>query len=364
ERQSIWVGDSLPGSGAIWQLDIATGNYTMHKINATHVTQSVLASDGNLWYIDPLGAENNGVVGLYNPADNSSSSRRYMIPEEGIPSGIAIDGNGSLWMPIVVGNGSDKVVKFDPAIEQFSSYNIPTLDARPAGITSDSFGNIWFAEAGAGSIAKVDTVTGNITEYKPKNPLQALDEPAAVFADPNSFDIYIAEHSSHTITVYNSLLGTFREYPSINEAGLPFGMAMDSYGNLWFAQHEIDKIGVLDPRTGEGTEANLPIAGSFVQWLTSDNEGRIWFAAQRGSALGSVSTTANPAAPQVVSDEGQQQQLNGTSSPISPIQQLGFSFADIAGPAIAAGIVISALTYAKSATDLKRNIRAALRLDR
>ena len=362
ERQSIWVGDSLPGSGAIWQLDIDTGNYTMHKINATHVTQSVLASDGSLWYIDPLGAENNGVVGLYNPDDNSSS-KRFIIPEEGIPSGIAIDGNDSLWMPIVVGNGSDKVVKFDPATEQFSSYNIPIVDAMPAGITSDSLGNIWFAEAGAGSIAKIDTVTGNITEYKPKNPPHALDEPAAVFADPNSFDIYIAEHSGRTITVYNSLLGTFREYTPIDEAGLPFGMAMDTYGNLWVAQHEIDKIGVIDPRTGEGTEANIPITGSFVQWLTSDNEGRIWFAAQRGSALGSVSTTANPATPQIVTDQGQQQ-LNGTSGPISPIQQLGFSFADIAGPAIAAGIVISALTYAKSATDLKRNIRTALRLNR
>jgi copper transport protein len=361
ERQSVWVGDSLPGSGTIWQLDIATGNYTMHKINATHVTQIVLASDGSLWYIDPLGAENNGVVGLYDPADNSTS-RRYLIPEEGIPSGIAIDGNGSLWMPIVAGNGSDKVVKFDPASEQFSSYNIPTRDARPAGITSDRLGNIWFAEAGAGSIAKIDPATGNITEYKPKNPLRALDEPAAVFADPNNFDIYIAEHSGHTITVYNSLLGTFREYPSINEAGLPFGMAMDGYGNLWFAQHEIDKIGVIDPRTGEGTEANLPITGSFVQWITSDNEGRIWFAAQRGSALGSVTTTANPASSQIVSGEGQQ--LNGTSGPITPIQQLGFSFADVAGPVMAAGIVISALVYAKSATDLKRNIRAALRLDR
>jgi copper transport protein len=364
ERQSIWVGDSLPGSGTIWQLDIATGNYTMHKINATHVTQSVLASDGSLWYIDPLGAENNGVVGIYNPSDNSSS-RRFAIREEGIPSGIAIGGNSSLWVPVVVGNGSDKVVKFDPATEQFSSYAIPTQDARPAGITSDRLGNIWFAEAGADSIAKIDPATGNITEYKPKNPLQTLDEPTAVFADSDSFDIYIAEHSGHTITVYNSLLGTFREYPSINEAGLPFGMAMDSYGNLWFAQHEIDKIGVIDPRTGEGTEANLPITGSFVQWLTSDNEGRIWFAAQRGSALGSVSTTANPATSQIVNDEGKQQLLlNGTSGPITPIPQLGFSFADVAGPVMAAGIVISALAYVKSAIDLKRNIRAALKLDR
>ena len=364
ERQSIWVGDSLPGSGAIWQLDITTGNYTMHKINATHVTQSVLASDDSLWYIDPLGTQNNGVIGHYNPADNSSS--RYVIPDEGITSGIAIDENGSLWVPLVVANGADKVVKFDPSTEKFSSFNIPTPEARPAGTSSDRFGNIWFAEAGANSIAKVDPATGNITEYKPNSPRQTLDEPTAVFADPDGFNIYIAEHGGHRITAFNSLLGTFHEYRSIDEAGLPFGMAMDSYGNLWFAQHEIDKIGIIDPRTGEGTEANIPISGSFVQWITSDNEGRIWFAAQRGSALGSITTTAKPASAGTVNDQGQQQllQVNGTSGPIRPIQQLGFSFADVAGPVIAVGIVISALAYAKSATDLKRNMRAALRLDR
>lgn len=341
ERQSIWVGDSLPGSGAIWQLDIATGNYTLHNINATHVTQSVLASDGSLWYIDPLGAENNGVVGLYNPSDNSSS-RRYVILGEGIPTGIAIDGNGNLWVPLVVTSGDDKVIKFDPSAEQFSSYNIPTPDARPAGVTSDLLGNIWFAEAAAGSIAKIDTATGNITEYKPKSSSQTLDEPAAVLADPKSYDIYIAEHSGHTITVFNSLLGTFRDYSSVDEAGLPFGMAIDSYGNLWFAQHEIDKLGVIDPRTGGGTEANLPITGSFVQWITSDNDGRIWFAAQRGSALGSVTIEANSASSsqQTINDEGQQQVLQSdTSIPVAPFQQLGFSFADVAGPAIAAGIV-------------------------
>ncbi|HEU0144419.1 MAG TPA: CopD family protein, partial [Nitrososphaera sp.] len=365
KRQSIWVGDSMPGSGAIWQLDIATGNYTTHKLNATHVTQSVLASDDSLWYIDPLGTQNNGVIGHYNPTDNSSSGR-FVIPDEGITSGIAIDRNGSLWVPLVVEDGADKIVKFDPSTEKFSSFNIPTPEARPAGITSDRLGNIWFAEAGANSIAKVDPVTGNITEYKPKSPRQTLDEPTAVFADPDGFNIYIAEHGGHRITAFNSLLGTFHDYQSINEAGLPFGMAMDSYGNLWFAQHEIDKIGVIDPRTGEGTEADVPISGSFVQWITSDNEGRIWFAAQRGSALGSIITTAKPGSAVTVNDEQQQQLvlLNGTSGPTTPIQQLGFSFADIAGPAIAAGIVISALAYAKSTIDLKRNIRGALSLNK
>ncbi len=351
-RQSIWVGDTLPGSSRIWELDIATGNYTLHRLSdAALITNTLLAADGRLWYVDPIGRSPNGVLGIYNPADNSN--RRFVITEAGIPTGLAMDGNGSLWMPVLQAN---KVVKFDPASEEFSSYDIPTPAARPAGIASDRSGNIWFAEA-AGYIARIDPASGNITEYAPSSQLQTLDEPVAVFPDPRSSNIYIAEHTGSTITVFNALLGTFREYPSVNEAGLPFGMAMDSYGNLWFAEHEIDRVGVLDPRTGEGAEARIPIAGSAIQWITADDKGRIWFAAQRGGSLGSITITAKPSTTPPPS--------NGTDggSAIGGIPQLPFSFADLAGPAIAAGIVISALAYSKSAVDLKRNVRAALRLD-
>lgn len=353
-RQSIWVGDTVPGSGRIWQFDIETNNYTMHRIaNATLITNTLLAPDGRLWYIDPIGGgDNRGALGVYNPEDNSS--RQFVIPDEGIPSGLAMDNNGSIWMPIVQAN---KVAKFEPASESFSSYDIPTPASRPAGIASDRQGNIWFAEA-AGYIAKIDPVTGNITEYAPSSSLYTLEEPTAIFPDPRSYNIYIADHSGSTILVFNSLLGTFREYPSVNENGLPFGMAMDNYGNLWFAEHTIDRMGVIDPRTGQGAEAKIPIAGSTIQWITADDRGRIWFAAQRGSAVGSITITAKPAtAPPP--DEGQ-----GNGSAAGGIPQLGFTFSDLAGPAIAAGIVISALAYSKSAVDLKRNMRAAMRLDR
>lgn len=351
-KKSIWVGDSLPGSSRIWQLDIVTGKFTMHGIsNATLITNTLLASDGMLWYLDPLGGLNNGAIGIYNPEDNSS--RRFMIPEEGVPSGLAMDGNGSLWIPVVQAN---KVVKFDPANESFTSYAIPTPDSRPAGVASDSAGNIWLAEA-VGYIAKIDPATGNITEYAPRSGLPALNEPTAVFPDPGSSNIYIAEHEGHTITAFNSLLGTFREYPSVNENGLPFGMAFDGYGNLWFAEHTIDRLGVIDPRTGQGTEAKIPITGSTIQWITADDRGRIWFAAQRGSALGSITITTKPA---TTPPDGEQ---NGGSAAID-IPQLSFSFSDLAGPAIAAGIVISALAYTKSAVDLKGNVRTAMRIDR
>jgi copper transport protein len=348
-RQSIWVGDSQPGSGRIWQFNIATGNYTMHRIEGANlITITVLAPDGRLWYVDPLGGgDRKGAIGFFNP--ENSSLGRYVIPEVGVPSGIAMDGNGGLWMPIVQAN---KVAKFDPATEKFTLYDIPTPLALPIGIAADSSGNIWLAESGVGKIGKIDSATGEITEYAPNSKLQTLEEPTAVFPDPKSSNIYIAEHGGHKVSVFNTLLGSFREYPSVNEDGLPFGMAFDSFGNLWFAEHEIDRVGVLDPRTGEGSEAKIPIAGSAIQWITADDTGKIWFAAQRGSALGSITITARPSTgPQDGGQDGR-----------AGIPQLPFSFTNVAGPAIAVGIVISALAYSKSAVDLKRNVRTALKL--
>src|SRR5690606_11206920 len=230
-------------------------------------------------------------------------------------------------------------------------------DALPI-FATDRQGNIWFAEA-AGYIAKIDPDTGNITEYAPNSRLYTLEEPTAVFPDPNSYNIYISDHSGSTILVFNSLLESFREFPSVNQNGLPFGMAMDDYGNLWFAEHTIDRVGVIDPRTGLGAEAKIPITGWTIQWITADDRGRIWFAAQRGSALGSITTTAKrSAAPADTSEESQGEVREGG------IPRLGFTFSDLAGPAIAVGIAISALAYSKSAIDLKRNVRAAMRLDR
>jgi copper transport protein len=342
QRQSIWAGDSLPESGRIWQLDMATGNYTVHNLeNVRLVTQMALASDGTLWYIDPL----TPLLGRYDP--QTGANERFPLPEGGILSGLAMDGAGNLWMPIVQPN---KVYRFSPATGEFSATDIPTPNSRPVAITADRQGDLWLAEA-VGKIAMIDHETGEITEYAPSGQ-NGLSEPTVVFPDPSGPNLYISEHSGHTVTVFNPLFETFREYPVINEGGLPFGMAADTYGNIWFAEHEIDRIAVFDPRTGAGTEVKIPTAGSFIQYITADDRGRIWFAEQRGAAIGSITITAGVPAPQEPGGE--------TPDGEGPVQDLGFSLADAAGPGIVAGIVISALLYAKSSVDLKRNMRAVM----
>jgi copper transport protein len=361
-RHSIWVGDTTLNSGRIWQLNVDTGKYAEHKIQGANIiTVIALAPDSKLWYIDPLTKQPNGTLGLYDP--DAKSAKQFVIPSEGIPTGLAIDNDGNLWMPILQSN---KVAKYTPATGQFTFYDIPTAKAEPTGIITDSQGNVWFAEA-IGKIAKIDVSSGKITEYAPKSDDQALGEPTAIFEDVKSpGTLYISEHTGHTVTAFNTLLGTFHKYPSPDNSGAPFGMAMDSYGNLWLAQHLIDKVALIDPRTGASKEANIPIAGSFIQYLTVDDSGKVWFAAQRGNGLGSISITAKPPAQPPAagssSSSGGEEQANSPPSNGEGIQQLGLQFPVVIAPGIAAGIVLSALFYAKSSIDLNRNMRTALRL--
>jgi copper transport protein len=148
-------------------------------------------------------------------------------------------------------------------------------------------------------------------------------------------------------------------------------MAIDTYGNVWFAQHVIDEIGVLDATNGEIVEVQVPTRGSFVQWLVPDDQGRIWFAEQRGSSLGSVVFFLSPAGAaqsQAAAEDEQRENAKTRQEPATnigddnesqPIPQIGFRFPVLLGPVITGGIVISAILYSRNALEVRRMILVA-----
>ena len=114
-------------------------------------------------------------------------------------------------------------------------------------------------------------------------------------------------------------------------------MALDGYHNLWVAEHVINKISVIDTTAGEHKDINIPTKNPFTQWLTADTNGNIWFAEQRGNSLGTVSAVAGPL--QASSGSSQVTSPNSTGSLSSyknnAIPQLGVSYAEVVGPAVA-----------------------------
>jgi copper transport protein len=359
-RNVIWVGDTSisSGSGRIFEFDLNSHKFTEHKINGTNIiTVMALDRDGNIWYVDPLMKH----LGHYNPDNNKNQI--YKIPNpDFIPSGIAIDKNNNIWLTSAASN---EILRFNsqsqPTGNNFTAFYLPSANATSLGITvDDESGQIWIAED-IGKLAKIDpTRNYKIVEYSPKGKDNALKDPTGLLIDPVTGEIYISEHEGHSVAVFDPILNRFdKRYTDLDPNGLPFGMAMDKYGNLWVAEHTINKIAVINPRTGDHRELDLPAVSPFVQWITSDSNGNIWLAEQRGNALASVTPVENLSQSNLGAAEGSSEENNSVYNGVTI--PFGLSYADIVGPSIAAGIILSTLFYTKSVVDFKKSMNQILK---
>jgi copper transport protein len=290
-RNVIWVGDTAIDSSRILEFNLTSGKFIEHKLNGISIV-TVMAFDRNnnnqIWYVDPLLKH----LGHYDPSANST--KLYSIPTRGTISRIAIDLNNNVWL---TSPNSNELLRFNSQAKNFTTLHLPTKNATPIGILLDkATGMIWVAE-GIGKLASIDPIKNyKINEY----PMPATNNkyyfPNELFMSkvPGG-NLYVSDHDNHTVSVFNPILKTFKTYPVFNPNALPFGMAMDNYGYLWVAEHTTNKIAVIDTETGLSREIAIPIVNPYVQFLTSDSKGNIWFAEQRGNALGLIiHTPTNP----------------------------------------------------------------------
>ena len=238
---SIWVGDTSPGSGRILEFSISDKTYKVHKIEGTNlITFSVFdpIESNILWYVDPT----KNIIGRYDVTTNNTDEQ-HELPYIGIISGLAIDGGQNLWLSTMQDNS---IIKFDSKTKKFTRYEIPTENSRPTGLIFDKKNNyIWFAEA-LGKLAKIDVKTGDITEYPKDTTLISedfsLSEPTALLLDPKTSNIYISDHEDNSIVLFNPIIESFKRYELPHNDGLAFGMVFDIYENIWVAEHVSDVL--------------------------------------------------------------------------------------------------------------------------
>jgi copper transport protein len=355
-RNVIWVGDTVIDSSRIFEFNINSKKFTEHDINDTSIVTAITLDHNNqLWYADPLMR----YLGQYDP--NSHTNQIYKIPSPNfIPSDMAIDRSGNLWL---TSTNTNSILRFNTQAQNFTTFQLPATNTTALGITIDPSDQIWIAE-GIGKLANIDPTNNfKVTEYSPKGKNNTLASPMDLLADPITGDIYISEYDSHTVSVFNPITKIFKEYPPFNSNGLPVGMALDSNRNLWISENTTNKIATIDPHTSEYNEVTVPSPNPSIQWLTSDFRGNIWFAEQGGNALGVITFNANPlqsAAPATTPAATTTSLSNNNRSSIGDndfIPQYGFNYTDIVGPAVATGIIVSALIYTKSITDLRNSMK-------
>ena len=139
---SIWVGDSQPGSGRIWEFEIESKSYKEHKINDVNLITLSLFDPLNeyiLWFLDPTSS----ILGKYNTDTNTTEI--FELPNKGVISGLTIDDNQNIWMTVIQDNS---ILKYDINKNEFETFRIPTENSRPLGIIYDGNNEyIWFAES-------------------------------------------------------------------------------------------------------------------------------------------------------------------------------------------------------------------------
>ncbi len=85
--------------------------------------------------------------------------------------------------------------------------------------------------------------------------------------------------------------GEIKEFTVKTEGSGPHGLAADRDGNIWFTANSKAYIGKLNPRTGVVTEYPMPDSRARdPHSLAFDAHGNIWFTVQQGNFVGKLET--------------------------------------------------------------------------
>lgn len=318
---TIWISDS--SKPRLWKFSVSEKQFTPYTFEGKTTVFLKLDND-KVWFTDTPDSK----IGYFDI--KTEQFHTIPLPIKSLPISLETDNDGNLWIALV---DQHMLLKYDIQSEKFQEYKIPTNPSGPVALVRDQNGMIWFAESQGGKIGVINPSTGVIKEFMPSEPLK---EPFFLFIDQDS-TILVSEHTALRVVRFNPYLETFTPVVTVTDANsLPFAIAPDKFGNIWIAQHTVDKLGISDVQKREFTELNIPTQTSFTQFLINDKNGNVWFVEQRSNKLGHVTISEIP-------------QMSASIKPVIEIR-----YFELVSPLISAGIIATSLFFVKSIKDKRR----------
>jgi virginiamycin B lyase len=129
----------------------------------------------------------------------------------------------------------------------------------------------------------VDELKVKITEWAVPTKGAHPHDPAVGTGDA----LWFTEQMQNKIGRLDPKTGEFKEYPLKVENSGPHGLVSDRDGNVWFTGNFAGYIGKLDPKTGAVTEHKMPDKkAEDPHTAVFDRNGILWFTVQRGNMVG------------------------------------------------------------------------------
>lgn len=137
------------------------------------------------------------------------------------------------------------------------------------------------------ALASVGTLNVQIKEYDVPTPNARPHDPAAA---PDGA-LWTTEQVANKLGRLDPNTGEFKEYPLKTPNSGPHGLVADKDGNIWFTAISGGYVGRLDPKNGQIKEYR-PADGTKVDPHTPvlDHNGMLWFTNEQTNFLGRLDT--------------------------------------------------------------------------
>jgi copper transport protein len=195
----------------------------------------------------------------------------YEFPESTKPLYPLFDGENSIWIS-------------DPAAPKLWQFSLDTQKFSVM-LTKDRDGKIWFNDPPRNQIGFFDPDNSKITTITlPKvAPVIDMSRTTSIQADFEG-NIWIIINNKDKILKYLPDSNTFEEI-QLQKRSLPFALAMDNEGKIWFTETNPGKIGFVNPENNKITKFSDDIPLSGPEALIFDKEGNLWIAEHTGSGI-------------------------------------------------------------------------------
>jgi streptogramin lyase len=195
--------------------------------------------DGNLWFTEPT----QNRIGRIPPV---SGTHTYFSGGLSEPGDITAGPDGRLWFTqSAAGGPGGRIGAITPGSSTFSHFPSPSGGlSDPSGITS-SAGAIWFTEAGAGTVRRVDTA-GVIGAPIPVGPA-----PSAIATGADAA-LWFTEEGAGKIGRVTASGVLTNEFPVSRPDAAPAGITAGPDGALWYTEQAGNAIGRIATSTGGG----------------------------------------------------------------------------------------------------------------
>jgi streptogramin lyase/plastocyanin len=248
---AIWIAASYDNK--LIRFDKVTKQTREYKIEGENSWpfNIALGPNGEIWFTQRA----SGRIGLLNPATGATTHYDIQTPNCG-PAGLAVDPRtGEVWF---TESYADRIGRLNPATGEIKEYSMGEkstgLVSGPAGLAVDKDGGVWFAKLEG----KIGYLAPGAETIKLLDVPADSKRPAGITVSPSG-DVWLVALDGNLLLRYRPAAGEFTQYPlptgePDNQPGTPpfaktsrpFGIAVDSQGNVWFSEQYTGQLGVLD----------------------------------------------------------------------------------------------------------------------